>query len=120
MKKAFCLFVFFVSIFTANAEDGYRLWLRYNLIDNQQLLNSYRNTITSINLPGNSATLVAAKDELLGGLEGLLGKKNPLQNTVATGQLVIGTPKSSPAIAGLSLNQQLSKAGDEGFVIVTT
>ncbi|MCW3109740.1 MAG: Alpha-glucuronidase, partial [Segetibacter sp.] len=120
MKKAFCLLVFFISVVIVNAEDGYRLWLRYDAINNPQLATTYRNNITSINFSATSPSLIAAKDELLMGLEGLLAKKTPIQNTISAGQLVIGTPKSSPAIAGLSLNQQLSKAGDEGFVIVTT
>ena len=120
MKRLFCLLIFLVSVVISNAEDGYRLWLRYEPVNNPALLAAYRNNITSINFPGNSSTLTAAKDELAMGLEGLLGKKTPFQNTISNAQLVIGTPKSSPAIASLTLSQQLGKAGGEGFVIVTS
>lgn len=120
MKKSFWLCLFFISSVIAKAEDGYRLWLRYDLVSNTPLLTAYRNNISTIHFPANSPSLIAAKDELLMGLEGLLGKKIQLQNTLSTNQLVIGTAKSSPVIAGLSLSQQLAKAGDEGFVIVTS
>jgi alpha-glucuronidase len=120
MKKSFFFFVFFISVLASRAEDGYRLWLRYDLINNQPLLTTYRNTITTINFPGDAGTLKAAKDELLMGLEGLLGRKTSIQNNISNAGLIIGTPKSSPVIASLPLSQQLTKAGDEGFVIVTT
>jgi len=120
MKKVLSLFVLLLTILHANADNGYRLWLKYDVVNNTQLLSTYRNSITGINFPGNAPTLTAAKEELLTGLEGLLGKKVALQNNILNGQLVIGTAKSSSAIAGLSLGAQLSKAGDEGFVIITT
>lgn len=101
------------------AEDGYRLWLRYNLINNHQLLVNYRNNITSVHFPGNTPTLAAARDELQMGLEGLLGKKIGIQENMSNSQLVIGTPKSSKIISSLSLDQKLTQAGDEGFVIIT-
>lgn len=120
MKKTFFFFIFFISILLAKADDGYRLWLRYTKVDNIQLLSSYRNSITSIHFTGNSPSLAAAKDELLMGLEGLLGRKIIIQNNVSNAQLVVGTPKSSIVIAGLALTQQLAKAGDEGFVIISS
>jgi alpha-glucuronidase len=120
MKKILLLCLFFVTMLTARADDGYRLWLRYELVSNPQLLANYRNAITSIYFAGTSASIIAAKDELQMGLEGLLGRKYVLQNNLSSNQLVIGTPKSSPVVAGLSLNAQLAKAGDEGFVIVNS
>ncbi|GEO11430.1 xylan alpha-1,2-glucuronidase [Segetibacter aerophilus] len=105
---------------SAKADDGYRLWLRYELVNNSTLLSNYRNAVTSVYLPGTSPSLLAAKDELQMGLEGLLGKKVSFQNTLANAQLVVGTPASSSQIAALPLSNQLSKAGDEGFVIVST
>src|SRR5215218_5465115 len=107
MKRTLCLFLYLFFAFTAFADNGYRLWLRYEPITNAPLLNTYKNNISGINFPGNSATLSAAKDELVMGLEGLLNKKIPFLNSV-TAALVIGTPASSPAIANLSIKEQLA------------
>lgn len=44
-----------------HAENGYDLWLRYQKVDNSQLLNSYSKTLAKLNFPVNSATLTEAK-----------------------------------------------------------
>ena len=119
MKKGFFVFIFFLLVFKLKAESGYDLWLRYKLIDNSSLLNAYRSSITSVNIPGTSPTLSVAKNELILGLEGLLGKKVLQQSGLANASLVAGTPKSSSIISSLSLNERLALVGDEGFVIVT-
>ena len=41
MKKTF-LFIWLLCTITVNAEDGYRLWLRYDKIDNAALLQQPR------------------------------------------------------------------------------
>ncbi|MGI8634079.1 MAG: hypothetical protein ACR2KZ_01615 [Segetibacter sp.] len=64
MKKTFFLIVFLISVFASQAEDGYRLWMRYDLVSNPQLLSTYRNTISSVHFPGNSPSLTVAKEEL--------------------------------------------------------
>ena len=47
------------------AEDGYRLWLRYDKIDDPGLLQLYRNQITGVFFAGNSPTLTVAKKEMV-------------------------------------------------------
>ena len=117
--KQLCGFLICLFLFSKiHAENGYNLWLRYNLIENSSILNIYRTSITGISLLGNSQTIQAARDELKMGLEGLLGKQPVFQNAIESNGLIIGTPSSSPAIAALSL-KQLSKCGNEGFVILT-
>ena len=54
------------------AEDGYQLWLRYDLINEASLLQEYREQIQGWMIEGESETLQAAKDELFLGLNGLL------------------------------------------------
>ncbi|MCU7550141.1 alpha-glucuronidase [Chitinophagaceae bacterium LB-8] len=118
MKKAVLLFYCLFLSFVVFAEDGYQLWLRYYLIDNKNLLEQYRAAITGIQINGNTPGLEAAKEEIITGLSGLLGKKIPLQKEFTTGTLLIGTPASSNQIKSLSL-PQLQKTGDEGFSITT-
>ncbi len=59
-------------------QDGYDLWLRYPLIDNAERLAEYRAAITQITFRADSPTLIAARDELLRGLRGLLGVSIPV------------------------------------------
>lgn len=104
-----------------NAEDGYRLWLRYDLISNTQLLTTYKNQINSININEDSKTLSIAKNELQTGLEGLLGENVPVDNSInSNGTIIVGTPESSTAIASLDINNQLKSIGKEGFSIFNT
>ncbi|HEX8315343.1 MAG TPA: alpha-glucuronidase family glycosyl hydrolase, partial [Flavisolibacter sp.] len=109
---------FFLAL-NLSAENGYELWLRYKLVDNAQLLQLYRSSITAVHVAGNSETLSAASRELQLGLEGLLGKKTRLEANAGNASLVAGTPKSSSIISSLLLNEKLALVGDEGFVIVT-
>ena len=62
MKK---LLLFFTMLFSASqllAEDGYELWLRYKPLNNKQQT-IYKQTITELQISGNSATINAAKQE---------------------------------------------------------
>jgi len=75
MKRFFYLLLYILCALTAHAEDGYRLWLRYDKIDNPVLLQQYRNQINSIFFENSSPVLSVAKKELLTDLQALLGKK---------------------------------------------
>ncbi|MBL8167581.1 MAG: alpha-glucuronidase [Acidobacteria bacterium] len=93
------------------AEDGYRLWLRY-----EPLPSGARPTIAAIVAAGDSPTAKAVRDELVAGCSGLLGRTIAVAERVEQdGTIVVGTPKSSPLIAGLKL--PLTTLGNEGFVI---
>lgn len=120
MKKIFLLLFLVSSVFHLHAENGYRLWLRYDLIKNNGLTSEYRKSIAGININGTSAIIAAAKEELTNGLEGLLGRKVILSNTVTNNFLVAGTPASSRIIASLAIKGELQETGREGFVIRTT
>src|SRR5574341_144733 len=94
-------FVVFLFIFCfisgwAHAEDGYRLWLRYDLIANIEKLSAYKSAITAINFEVDSPIINAAREELSNGLTGLLGTRLPfVQQITQHGALVVGTPQSS-------------------------
>jgi alpha-glucuronidase len=75
MKHAVLLCLLVLSLSALQAEDGYRLWLRYDLIDDKALLQKYRQSLTAIDFAANTPMLEAAKQELLTGLQGLLGQK---------------------------------------------
>jgi alpha-glucuronidase len=114
MKKIIITFSCLLLIGRLHAEDGYRLWLRYNKINNPRLLQEYRAIITSIKVEGNTLTAVAARNELTIGLEGLLGKKIPGSDN--NGSLIAGTINLSFIRSAIS-ESDLNKIGKEGFII---
>ena len=121
--KSFYLFGFFVSFlffvsFDVFAGDGYRLWLRYDVISDAEKLKEYKEDIKEIYFPGNSSVLKAARGELSEGLAGLLGSAiGYTDNIDGDGILVVGTPKSSKVIASLNLEDKLRNLGGEGYLI---
>ena len=115
IKRLF-LIVFAISLVgTLQAEDGYRLWLRYDQIKNVQLLQQYRAAISSIQILGTTPTSVISKEELINGLENLLGKNISVPNNGAS--ILAGTAANSALIRGAISQDDLSKIGKEGFII---
>src|SRR6478752_2204317 len=115
MKNRFCLLFLlsFAFIQQSPAEDGYRLWLRYDKISDNTLLTSYKSQITNIFSEGKSPILNSAKEELTNALSGLLATKITITQSLQDHSIIIGTPSSSPVIASLHLPELngLSKEG---------
>lgn len=115
------LFLLFYCLIPLNAEDGYRLWLRYDKISDQSLLDQYTNNISGLMIGGNSPVLNAASEELQKGLGGLLGADIPALSRIRQdGALIAGTPESSAIIASLKLDDKLGGINDEGYIILST
>ena len=100
----------------AMAEDGYALWLRYQKLD-QPSISAVSGHARAIVAPGQSAMAVAARDELTRGITGMTGQAPAKAEAPTDGAIWIATPSEAPALAKLPLN--LSKLGDEGYVIRT-
>ena len=73
------------------ADDGYRLWLKYDLIEDPALLKMYRSGIRSIRLQAAETALTAsAVRELTTGLMGLLGKAiNSTNKPASSAQIIL-------------------------------
>ncbi|KAF1685315.1 alpha-glucuronidase [Pseudoxanthomonas broegbernensis] len=98
---------------SALAEDGYDVWLRYRPLDQAH---SAAAAVPALAAPASTPAQGAARDELLRGLGGLLGTRPALIEKVdRDGALVLGTPASSPLVAGLELD--LAGLGEEGYLI---
>ncbi|WP_276484916.1 alpha-glucuronidase family glycosyl hydrolase [Paraflavitalea pollutisoli] len=119
MKKTLCTLLFFVLLYPLLAEDGYRLWLRYEKIDNNSLLQTYRAAINSIQVTGNSAVIASARQELLTGLQGLLGKSVTQSPSPGTGNILAGTWQQNALLRTLIPADHMKATGKEGFVIRT-
>lgn len=120
MKKSVLIWILFFTTARMQAENGYDLWLRYQPVTNRSLLSSYKQMVTELYFTGNSPTTAVAKEEITNGLTGLLQTKPAFTSTIRkNGTLVIGTPGSSPVIAGLGSANQLREAGAEGYLIIS-
>jgi len=89
-----------VCVPLARAEDGYRLWLRYEPVADSSLRETYSQALGEVVLAtpegAKSSTLAVARDELSNGLRGLLGREVP-----------VSIEKSAAVVAG----------GDEAYAI---
>ena len=115
MKKVFFILCFFSLLVSLHAEDGYRLWLRYDKIDDPSLLQQYQHEISSIYFFDNlSPTLTVAKNELLTGLQGLLNKQIKEVKKIESNTIFIikNSPKHESYVDEKAI-------GPEGFSIQT-
>ena len=85
---------------SVKAEDGYRLWLRYEGIQ-----------IKTVAVQGRSATFDAIRDELM--------RAGLTQIEVGKPSVIIGCPETSPLITRLNWRADLQRLGPEGFRIRT-
>ncbi|MCK8492428.1 alpha-glucuronidase [Spirosoma sp. RP8] len=95
------------------ADDGYRLWLKYDLIKDAAKRDAYARSAQFIAVTGNSPTLKAAADELQVGLQGLLGKAVPVLTNAGnrTGGIILSV--GNGPVAGAQLRTQ------EGYQITS-
>ncbi|XWW47202.1 alpha-glucuronidase [Fibrella sp. USSR17] len=107
MKKYDWLFAFLLLTATfgygqvpPTGDDGYRLWLKYDLITNVPRRQAYAQSAQFIMLSGNSPILKSAADELQMGLKGLLGKSVPVLSGAAgrKGGIVLSVTPGAQAL----------------------
>ena len=113
---------FFVLLWTVSvkAEDGSRLWLRYETVSDPELLKTYRTQISGCRIEGNSPTMQIAAKELQQGLEGLLASSVTSGPDIKTGMIIAGTPESSSLIRLANLQEKLKDLGNEGYILLST
>src|SRR6267378_581844 len=115
--SSLALLLIFIIGTVSKGDDGYRLWLRYDLLP-KPVSDNYRPRITELVVPGSSDTAAAIRTELVSGCTGLLGRAISVASDVARdGAVLVGTPQSAPQIARLRLGQQLAHLGSEGYWI---
>jgi alpha-glucuronidase len=113
-----CCFFSWISFAGIFAEDGYRLWLRYDKITDPTLLASYNSQLSGIAIYGNSGSINVAREELQNGLSGLLGRNLPIQqNLFENGTLIVGKASEIKEFNTFKLNEELKNIGNEGFLI---
>ena len=117
MKRYLPLAILLLLLFPGKAEVGYRLWLRYDVIQDKTLLASYQKCIKAILIDGNSPTLNATREELLIGLNGLLNTNVKETQNLDEQGLLVCTTISSKVYKALKL-ASASETNHEGFRIL--
>ena len=118
MKKILLVVILGFPISIVHAEDGYRLWLRYDKIDDNDLLQQYRSKISSLYFTDTSATMLAAKKEMITGLQGLLGMQIQVHDKMTNAAVMFSTARNS-IISSVVTAEEFHKMGKEGFIIKT-
>jgi alpha-glucuronidase len=109
--KLFVLLVLFCGC--VKADDGYRLWLRYEPLPPRSLPR-----IETISVQGTSATFDVIRSELSQGCSGLLGRTIEAGNR-DDASVVVGLPQTSTLIRKLRWQPELKNLGPEGYRIRT-
>ena len=89
------LFLLVLALTTAaHAEDGYRLWLRYEPVTEKTLHSAYTQALSKVVLAtpniSPSPTLAVAQAELVAGLRGLLGREVAVEFAQSTESVIGG------------------------------
>jgi len=109
MQKRIFTVLFFLISFFSMADDGSRLWLKYDLIKDQKQKLVYLKYTKFISIKTVNPILQKAAEELQIGLAGLLGSKT---------QIVTNSNQTGGFILEVSNNQSLtSKLAIDGFAI---
>jgi alpha-glucuronidase len=91
-------FIFLLTFLNLStfADNGYRLWLKYDPISQPELLKKYRAEIGSIYSSSPSSTITVAINELENGLKGLLQKEIKSNQAIKAGSIVLLKEKDQP------------------------
>ncbi|MCX6328885.1 MAG: alpha-glucuronidase family glycosyl hydrolase, partial [Bacteroidia bacterium] len=121
LTRLVLVLIFILSAKLLSADDGYRLWLRYDVVSDKAVLNQYNKSVSGWIIEGESQVLNSCKNEMKLGLNGLLGRDVPVVSSVKkNGIIIAGTPAGSPLIASMKLNEKFSSLGTEGYLIIST
>jgi len=107
--------VFLLLTLTIHAEDGYRLWLRYDAMVENNLREEYRQATSFIDYRGDGEVGLTAVRELRLGLKGLLGKPiNEGRSSAERGGIFLGLRNDQQFRKYLG-STRVADLGDEGY-----
>ncbi|MFI1772806.1 alpha-glucuronidase family glycosyl hydrolase [Thalassobellus citreus] len=119
LKKYYLVLLFlFLLCFNAFANDGYKLWMQYSFIQNENIRHSYQSNIQKLVPLGDSKTIEIALNELELGLNGMLGSKCLLiKSENIKNSLVFGNKENLSQDVIQLLEDEFNQINNEGFII---
>lgn len=118
-KKILLLFtfslIFYNNIF---ANDGYKLWLQYDYVNNATLRQEYLTAIEKLSASGNSETISVAFKELDRALKSMLGPEfSSSSSNNNSNSLIFGSQANLSEDALIQLGNSFNEINEEGFII---
>src|SRR5688500_2128047 len=117
MNKFLLGLVFILIALFPRAEDGYRLWLRYDKIADATLHHTYSNQLQAISVQGTTPAFSVAQAELQTGLQGLLAKTIPVNQQLRGPGIILAAKGNAPSGFG---SIDYAALGKEGFAIYSS
>lgn len=116
----FLVLMFCLQFFAAplRADDGYRLWLRYDKIEEKNLRNAYAKQLPVVFRDGDTPQLRKAEEELLRGLSGLLGASIKGGTSTPEKGIVLGVLGNSKTLDAAISAADRAKVSTEGYVLL--
>ncbi|APZ46661.1 alpha-glucuronidase [Polaribacter reichenbachii] len=108
-----CLFLSIHNICSAN--DGYKLWLQYNYIEDSDIRDNYLSHLNSVQYFGDSETINVIKEEISLAMKSLFG--NDYLKNINKNGLIIGATSNLNTKILKKLKNEISNIQKDGFVI---
>ena len=119
MKKKIVILICLLSASSVFADDGYRLWLKYDLLKDAKQRESYTQLAKFIAVNAENQVVKTASEELQTGLQGLLGKKIPLLKSPAgVGGIILKVTNNKPFLPYTS-NEGYDLYTESGNIVVS-
>ena len=112
-KNILCLFLIVISSLSFS-QNPYDLWLQYDNIEEQHILETYKNQVSNIYFSSNSPTGTVIKEEIQKAFKGLLNIEPKFDSKIPN--LIISTlDELDPSIK--QKLPEISNINDEGYLI---
>ncbi|MBN1407647.1 MAG: hypothetical protein JW956_07660 [Calditrichaceae bacterium] len=118
MKLFLALLILLFTFNVLTADDGYRLWLKYDKIHDVQKLETYQSVLQGILVTGDSLTGAIIQNELENGLNGLLDKKVPIIRDIQDNCIIAGTIENIRSMVNIDFENEMNAIGNEGYLIL--
>lgn len=118
MPYLLLVYALLYNSFNTAAEDGYRLWLRYDRLQTN-VAERYLNQLTGWHVSGKSPTVDVIKSELAEGFKGLLGQQIRENNRPGQSSLVIALWQDKALPQKAIGTEAVNALGDEDYILKT-
>jgi alpha-glucuronidase len=119
MKNSFLILLLLFTFNFILADDGYRLWLKYDRITDSQKLQDYQSAIQGFMVLSESPTGSIIKNEFKNGLNGLLDTEVSVFEKMQDNSVIVGVVEDIQSLININLDEEMGMIGKEGYVILS-
>lgn len=116
-KKISLLLIIILFGLKSFPNNGYKLWLQYEYIENEVLRKDYKSKISNFMSVGHSETIEVASKELNLGLGNMLGSEFLSTSEIKENTIIFGAKLNLSQDIVMQLNNEFNQINDEGFII---